>query len=102
MRIPLLMLSFFFLLSSSAFSQNGMVKGILQDNDTRSPLMDAQVSLIGTTTLTTQTSTLGAFEFKNGVGKDTENSVDRKIIRYKRNKLFTIDFITFKRQVQHV
>ena len=65
MRIPLLMLSFFFLLSSSAFSQNGMVKGILQDNDTRSPLMDAQVSLIGTTTLTTQTSTLGAFEFKN-------------------------------------
>ena len=65
MRIPLLILSFFFLLSSLAFSQNGSVKGILQDNDTRSPLMDAQVSLIGTTTITTQTSSIGAFEFKN-------------------------------------
>ncbi|MBK7965599.1 MAG: carboxypeptidase-like regulatory domain-containing protein [Bacteroidetes bacterium] len=65
MRAPSLILWLLFLLPSLAYPQNATVKGILQDNDTRAPLIDASVSLVGTSTLSTQSSTKGIFEFKN-------------------------------------
>jgi len=65
MRIPSFILWLLVILPSMAFSQNATVKGVLQDNDTRSPLIDAQVSLVGTSTISTKSSSAGIFEFKN-------------------------------------
>lgn len=63
LRLACLWLILFFPLLSLA--QTSTVRGLLQDQDTKAPLTGATVQLIGTTTLSTQTTELGTFEIKD-------------------------------------
>ncbi|MBL7924272.1 MAG: TonB-dependent receptor [Bacteroidia bacterium] len=54
-----------FLLPALSFSQNSTVKGLLLDNDTRTPLTDVRVILRGSSTFSAQSGSLGDFEIKN-------------------------------------
>lgn len=63
LRLAGLWLILFFPLLSLA--QTSTVRGLLQDQDTKAPLTGATIQLIGATTLSTQTTELGSFEFKD-------------------------------------
>lgn len=65
MKLRLVCLWLILSLPLLSLAQTSTVRGLLQDQDTKAPLTGATVQLMGTTTLSTQTTELGTFEIKD-------------------------------------
>jgi len=65
MRLSQLLICLVLLVPTISYSQNATVKGILQDNDTRAPLVDARIILKGASTYSSVSAAKGIFDFKN-------------------------------------